>query len=581
MFYFRYIFPVIAMIFAETASGQVRLVSGNKSSFSIVVLQNSYKAAANELQDVIFRAGGVKLPIKQGKSSCTNCIVLGTVKDFTGDRSIASASISNDGVIISVQPGKISLASKTPANISYPVTEFLKKYLKARVFDSTGVKVPASPQITIPVGKYTYSPPFGERDVYYKSAFDDTFMRWNKVDHIWASKNSEWGNYVHTAYEFIDARKYIQSNPEYFALVKNKRITSQLCYSNKEVYAIVLANLKEKIRRAPEKKIWSFSQLDNNDICQCDLCQATDKRLETHGGPILEFVNRLAKDIPDREISTLAYGFSLKPPPPDKFKMEDNVVIVYCITQGNKGRDFSRDESFKDMRQFLTGWLKLTKKVIVWDYIVNFPNLLMPYPNFNGIAQAVKYYRQLGLRSVFLQGNIRKGGDFGDMRAYIASQLLWNPDANVNELVAEYSDYAYGPASNDVQSLIKDLTANGNKAFLNSYDAPKAFGHNMFTSDNMRSYHSKIDRALSKAPKGTPYYLNLMQIKLSLDITDVDLLRSQKPGQSRALSGSTLRSKMTDLEKYSSTGLLDIPVNENNRTVRDFINTSKKELGKE
>ena len=72
-----------------------------------------------------------------------------------------------------------------------------------------------------------------------------------------------------------------------------------------------------------------------------------------------------------------------------------------------------------------------------------------------------------------------------------------------------------------------------------------------------------------------------MQIKLSLDITDVDLLRSQKPGQSRALSGSTLRSKMTDLEKYSSTGLLDIPVNENNRTVRDFINTSKKELGKE
>ncbi|WP_346316643.1 DUF4838 domain-containing protein [Chitinophaga sp. YIM B06452] len=503
------------------------------------------------------------------------------MKDFRDDKFIAAANLSNDGVAISVQPGKISLASKTAANISYPVTEFLKRYLKARVFDSTGVKVPAARQIVIPAVKYAYNPPFSERDVYYKSAFDDTFMRWNKVNHIWASKNSQWGNYVHTAYEFIDARKYIKSNPEYFALVKNKRITSQLCYSNKEVYAIVLANLKEKIRRSPEKKIWSFSQLDNNDICQCDLCMATDKRLETHGGPILEFVNRLAKDIPDKEISTLAYGFSLKPPPADKFRLEDNVIIVYCITQGNKGRDFSSDESFKDMRQFLTSWLKLTKKVIIWDYIVNFPNLLMPYPNFKGMAQAVNYYRRLGLRSIFLQGNIRKGGDFGDMRAYIASQLLWNPAANMNELIAEYSDYAYGPASGEVQSLVKDLTANGNKAFLNSYNAPKAFGHNMFTSDNMRAYHEKIDRALSKTSRGTPYYLNLMQIKLSFDITDMDLLKNQNQGQSRALPGSALKSKMADLEKYSTTGLLDIPVNENNRTVRDYINTSKKELDKE
>ncbi|NLR61864.1 DUF4838 domain-containing protein [Chitinophaga polysaccharea] len=573
----KMLFAVVVLIVLPMLSfTQCLLVNNKKSNFAIVIPDAGYSSAAFELQEVIYRATTFKMPVRQGTITCSNCIVIGQQSDFSADPSIRSEKLSKNGVLIGVQKNRIALVSQSKEKIGYSVTEFLKTYFNAEVFDTTGVVVDLISNVKIPEGVSVYNPPFEYRDLYYKSAFDSTFMEWNKINHIWASKNSEWGNWVHTAYEFIFVPTYYKSNPEYFALINNKRVTTQLCYSNPDVYQIVLKNLKEKIKKAPEKKIWSFSQLDNNDICQCDNCHKADQRLGTHGAALFEFVNRLANDIPDKTIATLAYGFSLKPPAADKFKLAPNVLIVYCVTQGNKGRDMATDVSFNDMRLFLTGWTGLTKNIIIWDYIVNFPNLLMPLPNFKGIADALKYYRSLGIKEVFLQGNAQKGGDFAGLRSYVAAQLLWNPDKNLGQLIKHYSDYAYGPASNDIQQLINDLSSNGQKAFINYYFSPDSFSKNMFAPDKMGGYYNEIVSALKKVSANSRYYDNLLQIKLGLDYTNAELQRVNK----NAVNTGGPSNSLMELQKYSNTKLMDIPINEGNKTLKDYINSYNKASGK-
>ena len=551
------------------ASAQCRLITGSTSNFAIVIPDASYSNAATLFQNVVNKATGFKMNIKQGNVSCTNCVAIGTQTDFKEDPVINKASLNSDGIIMDIKKSRISLVSKSADRLEYPVVEFLKKYLNANVFDTTGVKVNRVANLTVANTTTVYNPPFLSRDLYYKNGFDESFMDWNEINHIWATKDSKWGNFVHTAYQFIDVPKYFKSNPEYFALVNQKRSTTQLCYSNDDVYQIVLKNLRDKIRNAPDKKIWSFSQLDNNNVCQCDKCQATEKRLGTRGGPLFEFVNRLAKDNPDVSISTLAYGFSAPPPSPDKFKLASNVVIVFCVTQGNKGRDIATDASFGDMRKWLTGWLGQTRKIIIWDYIVNFSHLLMPYPNFQSIAQSLQYYKSLGIKEIFLQGNIQKGGEFADLRCYVASQLLWNPDADVNKLIKQYADYAYGPASADVQQLLGNLINNGRQTDINHYYAPDRLSTSLFSPDKMDNYYGNLDNSLKKVPKNSRYYDNLMQIRLDFDYTNVEIQRTNK----KQRDPQKLNKAILELQKYSNT---NTSVNENNKTLKDYINDSKK-----
>ncbi len=559
------IVAALMAISAAKAKSQCKLVTNGGSKFNIIVLRDSYQDEAALLQKNIELASGARLPIVKGKASCRNCIVIGKSADFNGTSGAPAPPAG--GLGISVASDKILLVSGNSAEMAYPVTEFLYKYLGTRVFDADGVKTPKKSSINVPVTKYLYTPPFRQRDLYTLPGFDNTYMIWNHIGRIWSSPSSEWGNWVHTAYEFIYVPQYYKSNPEYFALVNGKRVTTQLCYSNKDAYNVVLAGMKKKIAQAPQKKIWSFSQLDNNDICKCDLCTAAARNMETPGGALMLFVNRLARDLPQITVSTLAYGFSLKPPDPSKFKLENNVNIVFCVTQGNKGRDFATDESFVDMRKWLDGWLAQTKDIIIWDYIVNYTNLIMPYPNFNGIQSALQYYRKKGISQIYLQGNNKDGSAMADMRSYIAARLMWNPNEDVTKLTEDYCNYAYGNASKDVQELLLQLKSNGQKVFLNYYNTPGKYAGNLFSEANMQSYNAILQRALTKVPRSGPQYKQLMRLRFAFDITDAEIGVEQKKGN---------RKKLNDLQEYSDMGLFKTPISENARSAGEQIEILKK-----
>ena len=64
----------------------------------------------------------------------------------------------------------------------------------------------------------------------------------------------------------------------------------------------------------PEAFVFSVSQNDWDNYCECDKCQALAKPEDSQMAPVLQLVNRVAeaveKEFPDKAVETLAYQWT-------------------------------------------------------------------------------------------------------------------------------------------------------------------------------------------------------------------------------------------------------------------------------
>jgi len=71
------------------------------------------------------------------------------------------------------------------------------------------------------------------------------------------------------------------------------------CLTDKLVYDMVLQELRIKVGANPKIKYWSVSIPDSDKWCQCLTCQRYNK-----SDILILFVNRIARQFPDKIIST-------------------------------------------------------------------------------------------------------------------------------------------------------------------------------------------------------------------------------------------------------------------------------------
>jgi hypothetical protein len=82
---------------------------------------------------------------------------------------------------------------------------------------------------------------------------------------------------------------------------------------------------------------------------------------------------------------------------------------------------------------------EISKDIIVWDYVIQFNNLISPFPNLHVLKPNIQFFASHGVNAMFEQGNREVGGEFAELRAYLLSKLLWNPEANVDTLTERFS----------------------------------------------------------------------------------------------------------------------------------------------
>jgi len=417
------------------------------------------KKAAQVLQDYILQISNTALPIITADKSVSPYEILLGQNERLGERgiSIDFNELGADGFVIKTDSMRLIIAGGNFKGTLYGVYTFLEKYLGCRMYSPKVKVVPKQDLIAFETLDLKEIPVIKFRDVHYRVTYNDEFSEWHKLDHDAKGGRPAWGSWVHTFNSLLSPQIYYKDHPEYFALRDGKRLPTQLCLSNPEVLKIVIQNLRKQVASNPEAKYWSVSQNDNRQYCQCDKCREIDEREGSPSGSIIQFVNQVADQFPDLMISTLAYEYGRKAP--QYVRPRKNVNIMLCSIEARRDLPISEapDSASKSLVKDVQDWGKIASDIIVWDYVIQFTNLVSPFPNLQVLQPNIKFFADNKVTAMFEQGNGDNGGEFAELRSYLIAKLLWNPNENVDTLMNDFLRGYYGAGAGPIRQYIDEM----------------------------------------------------------------------------------------------------------------------------
>jgi hypothetical protein len=482
----------VAMATSVVIAAPLPLIENGRSSYIIALPGDAIpaeKTAATELQTYLQQVTGATLPIKVETelADTTPQIMVGAGK--RAKRLVPAptwTALGNDGIIIKTQGKNLVLAGSRPRGTIYAVYEFLEKQAGVRWWTPTENTVPKTPTLRIAPQNVTYTPPFSYREHFTSSV---------QSNPLFATRMRENGNYqhqgpelgghysllgfVHTFDQLLPPEKYFKEHPEWYSDPDNggKPCTaasrqplpqrSQLCLSNDAMRAELTKNALEWIRKNPEAGIISISQNDNNERCTDDADMAIEKSEGSPSGPLLNFVNKVAADIekeyPDFLVETLAYTYTTKPP--RTIRPRHNVIVRLCAIDTDFARPYN-SEANATFRGYVNEWKKLTSRLYIWDYVTNFSRVIWPHPNLRVQGTNMRYFAKSNVFGMFPQGDAYSNGtgDFVQLRAWLTSKLMWNPEQDDTKLIDEFLRGYYGAAAPHLHRYLNLI----NQSFLDT-----------------------------------------------------------------------------------------------------------------
>ncbi len=444
--------------------------------------------AAEKLQHYLQQMLSKSLPItKESEYHSGPAIFLGHTR-FAASHGVVSRDLKDDSFALAPHSEILMIAGAGKGTL-YGIYGLLESW-GFRMYTSTAIEIPAARIVHFPAKAITCASPVKYRTTSYPDTNNPEYTSWHRL-----SSRSEWGLFVHTFNELVPSEEYARTHPEYFSQVNGQRIPgTQLCLTNPEVFTILTANLKEKIAAKHEAIYWSVSQNDNDQYCHCDKCTTLNEKYgNVPSGSLLWFVNQVAREFPDKVISTLAYWYSRTPP--QNIRPEPNVNIMLCnIESKRQAPVFETDPKFSDD---LVTWGKLTNNILLWDYDIQFVNLVSPFPNLHTIKPNVKFFTDHGVSSLYLQADSQTGGEMCGLRAYLISKLMWDPTADDSALMNEYLNGYYGKAGPVIRSYIDtmrdSLISSGFQ--LEIFGTPEEARNAYLSAEMMQKYNAIFDQA--------------------------------------------------------------------------------------
>lgn len=482
------------------AAEQFILTDNGFSKYTIVLPEHATveeDKAAEVLQDYLMQISGAVLPVITAKKHTSPYEILLGQNERLDEISfpVNFHLLKEDGFLISTDSLRLIIAGGNEKGTLYGVYSFLEKYLGCRMYSPKVKIIPPQQQIVVRKINDMQVPVIGFRDTHYRTTWNEEYTDWHKLDHDPDGARTDWGMWVHTFNELVPPQIYYQSHPEYFALVKGKRLPTQLCLTNPEVLAITIQNLRKKISQNPSAKYWSVSQNDNRDYCTCDNCSAIDQREGSPSGSIIHFVNQVADEFPDKMISTLAYEYGRHAP--KTLKPRDNVNIMLCSIEAYRHKPITDDTASAEFVKDVKDWGKIAKDIIVWDYVIQFNHLISPFPNLHVLQPNIQFFAENGVNAMFEQGNREVGGEFAALRSYLISKLLWNPFLDVDSVMNDFMNNYYGAAGKPIREyidLMRDELLKSGKP-LRIFGSPNEAADSYLTPALLSKYNLLFDEA--------------------------------------------------------------------------------------
>lgn len=511
---------IVLSTLASANANLITLVKKGKSKYSIVLAADANaneQRAASLLQEYIFKIAGCKIPIADSISNYSLTIRCNLL-------------INNpDGFSIKTAGENIYIEGGNKKGCVYAVITLLEKYLGCNYYSPTFKNIPTRKNIVLPDINLSDEPKNDCRIVNISDEVDEEFIDWNRLNTI--DEYFAKGYYVHTFNRLVPWQEFFKPHPEYFAFMNGKRIIDQLCLTNSDVLRLVITKLEHDMKEQRDKVYWSVSQNDNFSYCQCNNCNKVIEEEKSPSGPVIRFVNAVAKHFPDKIISTLAYQFSR--PAPAIAKPEDNVQIMLCTIELNRRKSIEEEIGSRSFVKDITDWGRICKRIYLWDYTINFANSVSPFPNLHVLQPNMQFFRSNNVKAHFQQSNISTGQEFSELKLYLISRLLWNPDANADEIINEFLRGYYGKSAKWIKKYMDQLHEEAIKSNdgLDIYEHPTAHQKTFLSADNIRDYNLYFDKAERSVKSDSAKLMHVRISRLPLQYAIMEIGKNEMFGE--------------------------------------------------
>lgn len=286
--------------------------------------------------------------------------------------------------------------------------------------------------------------------------------------------NSQGGHVTFS--QAVPAEKYFSTNPEYFTLLNGKRVLFdggqkgiyQYCISNPKVQELVadyVCNLFKQF--GTEKIAFLFGMTDTSvGWCECPECRKLDQssdynylNISTRFHTAVESIARkIYKQYPDARLMVWAYNTYREIPKSGKH--DPRMAVQYCIHGRCYGHALDTPECPRNRKLFeqLKEWLKLSPTVFTYEYFISTEPTYTPHELTQ--AHDLKLFKKIGMSGYKEEGyfadsrfvNLKPNDHRTDVNPsnwqwlYVTGKLLWDPDLDVNALLAEAEQKYYGAA---------------------------------------------------------------------------------------------------------------------------------------
>jgi len=274
--------------------------------------------------------------------------------------------------------------------------------------------------------------------------------------------------------------KYGKTHPEYFAaapdgtrkpILRNPR-TTKLCASNPAVWAQWLKNTEEELKANPIRRIVSVSPNDGyvTGHCVCENCLAWDHpdgekvewgfgggsvaRVKYQGVAQTDRDVRLANTLgsmlkqrfPDRELYVQLHAYGLARNAPIGIAPDDNVIIS-SVANFHMRSPMARELAMQQHDD----WSRKAKNLMWRPNLGSQAGLRWGMPDV-ATAQAAEDFHFVAKRNgtgLFFDLHWFHWSTQGP-QYYALAHLAWNPNTDIEKLMAEYHQRAYGSAAREM-----------------------------------------------------------------------------------------------------------------------------------
>lgn len=442
----------------------------------------SERHGAKELQRFLQQMTGAYIPIVEDQTSLSGSAIWIGLSDTLQQKgfTLDMTRLKTDGFVIEQIADGVVIAGSRIRGTLNGVYGFLEDVLGCRWYTPNVSHIPVKPTIAFEGLSVEQVPDLEYRESFFYTCFNGDWAARNRMNGNFLKQEPKHGDkidyselFVHTFDHFVPVERHFAENPEYFSEINGERISdrTQLCLTNPDVLALVIAGVRQWIEDHPGIRILSVSQNDWYNPCTCTGCKDIDDREESHSGTLLHFVNQVAEAIeseyPQVAIDTIAYQYTRKAP--KYIKPRHNVIVRLCSIEccfshplehcqeavSFKNRTGSSNSFATDLKE----WAKVSERLYIWDYVTNFSNYVMPFPNMRVLKPNIEFFKRNNVKGIFEQGSYAEGGggEFAEVRGYLIAKLLWNSDIDVSATISEFMKAYYGPAADPLITYIEAL----------------------------------------------------------------------------------------------------------------------------